>query len=691
MKVNQRLLELVYFFESHPQTTMREIQHQLSLSENAVRYEMDNLNYYLSVLKYPEIIKTNNGVYHSTIEDFEGLGKKLRAIYKSDPQERLNYLMFKLVLTGKINIRKESDFLEVSRNTIKSDLRKIRPILEKEGILIDTGRLISGDEKIIRRFISRKYKSSYMVLFSGIGKKELINPADHLVIEDFSLLDIEKLLMHINDLASNYLFTGFFEDFLLQILVNVHRIKYGYSLKAVSRQKEQQRISKEEQRHVEKIIELFAAQMNVDINDEEKHQMTTMLVKYSDKFYNSAYQKNLLAIKIFVSKLVTAVGQDLEINLSEDTILLEGLYQHVKGTIYRSKGVFEIDRQTYIQATEAYQDLIESLNAHVGKLSQPLKVSYDDADIALFAIHFLGAIRRHDEENRKNIVVLLVCPSGYGTSVLLKNFMEKNYNVTIVATASIYQISEYLTNDVAVVISTIKLPFEVKKGIDTPVLTISPFLTFEDDKNLKEFGIIQRKNPQKIPMEKLVEVLEKYVKVSDLNCLTRELKQNFPGIIEEEKLEKSLFDHLTENDITIIDHIEDWSKALHLCSQVLIGKNVINTAYCEEIENSIHLYGAHFILRNSMAIPHAGEKAGVLGSGMHVLYIKDGVIFPDNLKVWMIFFIASKEKELLINTVMRINAFSNDLNFYDVFDQKIKEGRCLAAYLKNWRKGERDD
>ncbi|WP_317417074.1 hypothetical protein, partial [Eubacterium callanderi] len=61
MKVNQRLLELVYFFESHPQTTMREIQHQLSLSENAVRYEMDNLNYYLSVLKYPEIIKTNNG------------------------------------------------------------------------------------------------------------------------------------------------------------------------------------------------------------------------------------------------------------------------------------------------------------------------------------------------------------------------------------------------------------------------------------------------------------------------------------------------------------------------------------------------------------------------------------------------------------------------------------------------------
>ena len=120
---------------------------------------------------------------------------------------------------------------------------------------------------------------------------------------------------------------------------------------------------------------------------------------------------------------------------------MEGLYQHVKGTIYRSKGVFEIDRQTYIQATEAYQDLIESLNAHVGKLSQPLKVSYDDADIALFAIHFLGAIRRHDEENRKNIVVLLVCPSGYGTSVLLKNFMEKNYNVTIVATASIYQIS----------------------------------------------------------------------------------------------------------------------------------------------------------------------------------------------------------------------------------------------------------
>ena len=90
-------------------------------------------------------------------------------------------------------------------------------------------------------------------------------------------------------------------------------------------------------------------------------------------------------------------------------------------------------------------------------------------------IHFLGAIRRFQEAHQPNLKVLLVCHSGYGTSVLLKNLLEKNYNVEVIGTSSIYQISDYLSENIELVVSTLDFSFEIKKKVEVPILLFRHF------------------------------------------------------------------------------------------------------------------------------------------------------------------------------------------------------------------------
>lgn len=683
MKANQRLLELIYFLEKNPQTSIKAIEEQLTISESAIRYEIENLNYYLRMLNLPEIQKELNGQLISNVLDFTPVNQLLEEIYKPDSSKRREYLTFKLILTGKINIQKESDFLDVTRNTVKSDFKQIIPILEGEHFQVNERQVTNQNELETRRFILNHYRENYLVLFSEEENHLVSNPIERRILEDFIDVDLGKMLEQIKELAANYPFTNFYETLLLNVLVAIHRIYYGHSIQQMQNLTQIQ--SLEEYRCIKKLMQSIKG--NLTFSEKELAHLAGILVSYSEDSINQSYQKNLLSFKLFVSKLVTSIGKELGMELSEDPILMEGLYQHVKSTIYRKNNSYEMDSEIYHQAIENYQNLFSLLEKNIEIYQKELNVHFSKEDIALFVIHFLGAIRRFQETHQPNLRVLLVCHSGYGTSVLLKNLIEKNYNVEVVGTSSIYQINEYLSEDINLIVSTLDFSFEIKKSVEVPILFISPFLTFNDDQKLKEFGITRKREESKISVNKLLKVLERHAIISNPISLKKDLLEAFPESLQEERKESSLFDGLTEEDITIVQDVKDWQTSLSMCSECLEQKQVVQASYLEGISQSVNLYGAHFVIRNQMAIPHGSEKSGVLKSGIHILYVKNSVTFPKDLSVKLLFFIASKEKERLINTVMNINAFSHDENFYQKLDHAIEKAEPLSDFFKKWLNG----
>ncbi|MGG5373293.1 PTS sugar transporter subunit IIA [Enterococcus sp. AZ196] len=683
MKANQRLLELIYFFETNPKTSIKDIESQLNIPESAVRYEIDNLNYYLRMMELPEIQKENNGQLISTVVNFEPVNQLLEEIYRPDSKKRRDYLTFKLVLAGKINIQKESIFLDVTRNTVKSDLRSVIQVLERERIYVKERKIIAGNELEMRRFILNRYRENYLVLFSEKEKRLISNPIERRILEDLEDIDFGKMAAQIKELAKNYPFTNFYETFLLNVLVTIHRNHYGHSIQEVQNVSQIQALG--EYIAIRKLMQSIGGSYN--FSEREIAYLTEILVSYSEESINQSYQKNLLSFKLFVSKLVTSVGKELGMELTEDPILMEGLYQHVKSTIYRKNNSYEMDSEIYQQAIGNYQSLFSLLEKNIEFYQNELNVHFTKEDIALFVIHFLGGIRRFQETHQPNLRVLLVCHSGYGTSVLLKNLIEKNYNVEVIGTSSIYQINDYLSQNIDLIVSTLYFSFEIKKTVEVPILFISPFLTFNDDQKLKEFGITRKREKNKISVNKLLKVLERHTTISNSLSLKKDLLAAFPENLQEERKESSLFDGLKDEDITFVQEIEDWQTGLSMCCQSLEQNQVVKKSYLEGISQSVNLYGAHFVIRNQIAIPHGSEKSGVLKSGIHILYVKNPVIFPNELPVRLIFFIASKEKELLINTVMTINAISHDKKFYQKLDHAIEKAESLSDFFKEWLDG----
>ena len=61
MKINNRLLEIISFLKENNITTIKEVSQNLTLSERSVRYEIDNLNFFLKMNMLPEIKKENMG------------------------------------------------------------------------------------------------------------------------------------------------------------------------------------------------------------------------------------------------------------------------------------------------------------------------------------------------------------------------------------------------------------------------------------------------------------------------------------------------------------------------------------------------------------------------------------------------------------------------------------------------------
>ena len=62
MKINSRLLKIVNFLYHNNPTNIKEIARSLDISERAVRYEIDNLNFILEMNDIPGVKKLSMGI-----------------------------------------------------------------------------------------------------------------------------------------------------------------------------------------------------------------------------------------------------------------------------------------------------------------------------------------------------------------------------------------------------------------------------------------------------------------------------------------------------------------------------------------------------------------------------------------------------------------------------------------------------
>lgn len=188
-------------------------------------------------------------------------------------------------------------------------------------------------------------------------------------------------------------------------------------------------------------------------------------------------QAGAINVRQTVLAMMNAVGQALELDFSGDSVLLEDLCNHIGPTIGRLRAGIPIENPQ-LGSLQADYPQVYAACAHGAEVLHELHdiVHIPASEIGFIAMHFGAAVERKHNLLRR-IAVVIVCPTGIGTSRLLAAGLQREFpHLDMRGVMSAFQLDpERLRQDgVELIVSTTPL--------DTPFryLQVNPILTMQD-------------------------------------------------------------------------------------------------------------------------------------------------------------------------------------------------------------------
>ena len=359
--------------------------------------------------------------------------------------DRIDYIIKNLInLTTKpentVKLEGLADSMYISVSTVKNDLKEVKSILKKYNISVVSkhkqGIAIQASEDDITSFI-----------LDICSKKD-----NELNLKDFLSEKVSNNIFNLKNIILNMLGREHLvlSDTEFKNLCSIIFIKLSRS-------------NQDESEFIQAYIKDYIIQRELIMNDDKNKE------------------KIIRAIKKFCKNLKIATS----IDLSQDEIFETCLYNHIN-SIYKKMnlginqyGVLPIDiRIKYPYAYELGKIAKKTIEEELG-------LKLDDEEISNIAVHVGGAIERSEHNQKKKVFkVIIVCVSGIGTSMLVKNKLEYLFEgkIEIVKIIPAYLIDYINVMEVDFIISTVDIKCE-----RVPVITVSPLLNDNEVKIIEKF------------------------------------------------------------------------------------------------------------------------------------------------------------------------------------------------------------
>ena len=359
--------------------------------------------------------------------------------------DRIDYIIKNLInLTTKpentVKLEELADSMYISVSTVKNDLKEVKSILKKYNISVVSkhkqGIAIQASEDDITSFI-----------LDICSKKD-----NELNLKDFLSEKVSNNIFNLKNVILNMLGREHLvlSDTEFKNLCSIIFIKLSRS-------------NQDESEFIQAYIKDYIIQRELIMNDDKNKE------------------KIIRAIKKFCKNLKIATS----IDLSQDEIFETCLYNHINSIYKKMKlginqyGVLPIDiRIKYPYAYELGKIAKKTIEEELG-------LKLDDEEISNIAVHVGGAIERSEHNQKKKVFkVIIVCVSGIGTSMLVKNKLEYLFEgkIEIVKIIPAYLIDYINVMEVDFIKSTVDIKCE-----RVPVITVSPLLNDNEVKIIEKF------------------------------------------------------------------------------------------------------------------------------------------------------------------------------------------------------------
>ena len=657
-------------------SSIKEMAKILELGERTIRYDLEKINEYLKSQKLPEIVRESKGILR--LEEFEKIKVFLDEQSENlelTPENRVEFILIKTLFENHINLSNLVEELDISRTTIKNDLKNVKEILAKYKLKLELkgnrGLILMGEEEDIRKLQLRVFSEHRSKFFT---KKEKLEETLSKYLEEIDKNGIKTFIFYIQKQMEKIISDEAYEIIEAYILIALYRIKNDFKLEKISNEKFLEETS--EFQVINKAVSILEANYEVDLELVEILKITDYILGSHTYNFSYSYYENWVEVEIMVKNLIDKFNKKIDVDISMDSKLLEGLINHIKPTIYRMKTGIELQNSIYEEVIDSYptlynitEGIIEELEGFVGEKFKP-------DEIAFLVIHFKAAIDRNRYRKKDIKNVLLVCGLGYGSSKLLAQQIKDVYSINIIDIIPHHILERYKKNhDIDMIITTLE---ESVFDLEVPIIRVRPILTRQDIHNLDKYAL--PKYRKKVLLSNLLNLVNSTAKVEDEKRLVEGFKEIFDDrLIDDISKEKlDIIDLLKIKNISVNKHASTWEEAIKKSGELLLKNGYVEEGYITAMIDVVKEYGAYIVISDGVALPHARSEGNVLKTGMSLLSLKEPVIFPGDKKVNLLISISSIDNKEHLDSLVDLMELITE---YD-FKEKIKKMNTPNEVLK---------
>ena len=382
-----------------------------------------------------------------------------------------------------------------------------------------------------------------------------------------------------------------------------------------------------------------------------------------------------------VEKIIEKVSEMINLDLKEDRILITGLVDNLKSSIYRINNDIQIINSVFKDLILNRDKNIAIVKKAIEETEKEFKINFTDYEIASMAYQIKSSIKRTKRKNIKK--VLLICGLGYGSSKILEESLKENYEIDIVDIIPYYLADDLIPGykEVDFILSTIEIhrQFEVSYGI--PIIKINPIMQEEDFERLAEYGI--EKNKANVSLKKLISIIESNAEINDKQKLIDSLKDEFEDKIvnDIQKTGHTLRKLLKKENVKFIEGAENWKEAILQSGNLLVSNKKVTSEYVKEMIELVEKHGPYIVIEEGIAMPHAGISENVLETGIALLVVKEKVALPEGRNANIFLSFAAKNKNDNIDIMNDLFELITKHKFIDEVS-KMKSYGQLEQYFK---------
>lgn len=626
------VLLLQNIIEKNGKKTIKDLSNELEMSERTIRYEIDKIGEYLNIGLIKGVVEITDISHAKTIL------KENYNITLLSPEEREIYTLLQILFKRHINQGKLAEKLDISRNTLKVYLKNIKILLKSHNLKLELfpkkGLVLVGEEENIRlcalNFFSL-LKGSKNFLFKEIVENEI-------AIEENGIINF---INYCQRLMNRIVSDEAFEIIKKYLKITMAMGKNGNFMKKIKNEKFLEET--EEYLAVKKACALLESTYDLELPKVEYLKITDFFLGSHTYNHKYSYYENWVEMEVLVKKLIQAFNKRIDVDISKDDILLDGLLNHLKPTVYRIQNGIELENSIYLEVIESYPNLFKITKEVMTELENYIEQEFSDDEIAFITIHFKASMDRNRVFIKNKKKVLLVCGMGYGTSKLLAQQLKELFSIDIIDIIPKHILEKSLNkNEIDVIISTVDLKL---LNISIPIIKVKPILTTENINFLKKSGF-QKRN-KKYLLSEFINEIEKSCTINDreniIDSLKNILNSNLIDDISPKKI--TIFDMLNKNQISLGENARDWEEAVRKAGNLLLNNNCVDESYVEDMVQCIKNYGSYMVVGKNIAFPHAKTDNNVHKTAFSIITLRNRVLFPEDIPVRTIIAFSSKDNK----------------------------------------------